>query len=119
MPFLDNCEPRTMLPPPITRPTLTPMSATSFTSSQNRFTRSKSKTSPLSPASASPDNLSSTREYATAVVATGSLLLTHLESREPTHSERRAAFLARFGGELANRLRVVAHPGLIEQGVLG
>src|SRR5215831_1896203 len=105
MPFFDSWEPRTMLPPPMTRPTLTPMSATSFTPSQNLLTRSKSKTSPLSPASASPDSLRRTRLYATAVVATGGLLLAHLEAREPTHRQRRPAFLAPLGHELANRLR--------------
>src|SRR5215207_7122925 len=118
MPFLDSCEPRTMFPPPITRPTLTPMSATSLISSQNRFTRSKSKTSPLSPASASPDSLRRIREYATAVAVTGALLLAHLEPREAPHRQRRPRRLACVIDELTDRLRVIAHPRLIEQRVL-
>src|SRR5687768_11395252 len=118
MPFFDSCDPRTMLPPPITRPTLTPMSATSLTSSQNRFTRSKSKTSPLSPASASPDSLSSIREYGTAVAVTGPLLLAHLEPREPPECQCRPRRLTRLVDELANPLRVVAHPRLIEERVV-
>src|SRR5918993_2549661 len=118
MPFLDSCHPRTMFPPPITRPTLTPMSTRSLISSQNRFTRSKSKTSPLSPASASPDSLSSMREYATAVVVTDALLLAHLEPREAPHDQRGAGFLAGVGHELTNRLRVIANPRLVEQRVL-
>src|SRR5688572_3622602 len=108
-----------MLPPPMTRPTLTPMSATSLTSSQNRLTRSKSNTDPLSPASASPDSFSRTREYATAVAVTGPLLLAHLEPGKAAHRQRRADLLACLSHELANRLRVVAHPRLIEQRVLG
>src|SRR5829696_597879 len=118
MPFFDSCDPRTMLPPPITRPTLTPMSATSLISSQKRFTRSKSKTSPLSPASASPDSLSSMREYATAVAVTGALLLAHLEPREPPHGQRRTRRLARLLDELPDGLGIVTNPGLVEQRVL-
>src|SRR5687767_10141256 len=107
-----------MLPPPMTRPTPTPMSAMSLISSQNRFTRSKSNTDPLSPASASPDNLSRTREYATAVAVTGPSLLTHLEPHEAPDRERRAGFLAGLRHELLDRLRLVTDPFLVEQRVL-
>src|SRR5688572_3562254 len=119
MPFFDSCDPRTMFPPPITRPTLTPMSATSLISSQNRFTRSESRTSPLWPASASPDSLSRMREYATAVAVTGALLLAHLEACETANCQRRSRRLAGLLDELTDRLGVVTHPRLIEQRVLG
>src|SRR6476646_8685087 len=63
MPVLDSCEPRTMFPPPITRPTEAPVPNTETTSSARRPTVSKSYPNPLSPANASPDNFTKTRGY--------------------------------------------------------
>src|SRR3954467_3228264 len=58
-----SCDPRMMLPPPITTPTEAPVSMTPWSSSANLETVSKSNPNPFPPASASPESFSRTRGY--------------------------------------------------------
>src|SRR5215831_18231359 len=126
MPVFDRCEPRTMLPPPITRPTDAPVLNTETTSSASRFTVSKSYPKPLSPAKASPDSFSKTRGYFSSGMRVCSSLVSasewcppDLRSQLIPHEPANLDVLARLGRDLfhqiADRLGRVAHPRLVEQ----
>src|SRR4029079_5312477 len=116
MPFWANCAPRTMLPPPITSPTPAPSDVTSLISPAIRLRVSKSNPIPLPPASASPEILSNTREYAGE--AKELLLLAHLEANEAADLNVLADFGRCFLDQVADRLLRLANPGLIDEAVV-
>src|SRR5512134_1486611 len=111
--------PRTMLPPPMTRPSETPISARPRISSVIWSTTRGSMPKPRSPASASPEILRRTRRYRSSegrFMRLGSLA--DLETREPGHFDLLAGLRGHLGDELLDRLVRVLHEGLREKCVL-
>src|SRR6185436_17365557 len=113
MPIFASCVPRTMLPPPITTPTDAPSFVTATTSSQRRWTVSKSKPNPFSPARASPDNLIRTRGYLSADKPVSGLA--DLEPGEPPHLNVLASLCRHLLHQVTNRSLVIANPRLVQQ----
>src|SRR5687767_15347978 len=105
-----------MLPPPITSPTPVPRSMTWRISPAMRASVSKSKPVPFPPASASPEILRRTLEY--AGVATAGLFLAHLEADESAYLNVLANLCRSFLDEVADRFLRLAYPWLIEEAIV-
>src|SRR5512134_88981 len=111
MPCLLATVPRTMFPPPSTRPRFTPSEWTALTSSARRSTTVKSIPVPRSPASDSPDSLTRTRRNAKPSTS----VAPERESREPADGDL-LAHLARDGlDQVTHLLLVVLHERLLQQ----
>src|SRR5688500_17094470 len=126
--------PRTMLPPPITSPSATPISCTARISSVSRCTTGGLMPKPCSPASASPLILSSTRRYLTAGApsaaagergasaapgcAPSATLLAQREAGEPANLDLLAGLGGDLGDQLPHRLVRVLDERLLQQRLL-
>src|ERR1051326_2230311 len=105
-----------MLPPPITRPSAAPVPTTETTSSARRLTVSKSYPNPLSPASASPESLSSTRGYFRSLIQDDRRSrFAQLVADEPADLHVLAGLGRGLLHEVADRLLGIAHPRLVHQ----
>src|ERR1043166_7337620 len=116
IPVFERIEPRTMLPPPITRPSAAPVPTTETTSSARRLTVSKSYPNPLSPASASPESLSSTRGYFRSLIQDDRRSrFAQMVADEPADLHVLAGLGRGLLHEVADRLLGIAHPRLVHQ----
>src|SRR5690606_11701276 len=120
MPCWLACVPRTMLPPPITRPMSTPSPCSDWISSVSRSTTGGEMPKPCSPASASPESFSTTRLYfrSSAVITRRSLA--QLVADEAAHHHVLARLRRGFLHQLADRLlaRRVLHEDLVHERLL-
>src|SRR5690606_8243434 len=117
MPSWLACVPRTMLPPPITRPMSTPSSCNDWISSVSRSTTGGEMPKPCSPASASPLSFRTTRPYFSSDAVMGGRSLAQLETNEPPDHDLLARLRGYFVDQLTDRLLAgrVLDEHLVEQ----